>query len=187
MRRFEEARDVLEKARALNPLSPMILNGLARLALLAHQPDRATELCRQTMELEPESSLQHYCLGLAELGRANYPEAIGEFRRALDVGGRAPLLVAVLSYTHGVAGDTEAAQDLQQELMESSAQGYPVSGAIAMTYIGLGEPEEAIDWLERGYEQEDPLMVDLNYYPLFESLRSHPRFQELLRRMAFIP
>ena len=187
MRRFEEARDVLEKARALNPLSPMILNGLARLSLLAHEPDRATELCRQTMELEPESSLQHYCLGLAELDRGNYPEAIGALWRALDLGGRSPFLVAVLSYTHGVAGDTEAAQGLQQELMESSAQGYPVSGAIAMTYIGLGEPEAAIDWLERGYEQEDPLMVDLNYYPLFESLRSHPRFQELLRRMAFIP
>ena len=187
MRRFEEARHVLEKARVLNPLSPMILNGLARLDLLEHQPDHATELCRQHMELEPKGFMQHYCLGLAELDKGNYPEAIGELRRALDLGGRSPLLVAVLSYTHAVAGHTEAAQSLQQELMESSAKGYPVSAAIGMTCIGLGEPEEAIDWLERGYEQKDPLMLDLNYYPLFESLRSHPRYQELLRRMKFTP
>ena len=104
MRRFEDARAVLEKARALNPLSAMILTSLARVSLAAHQPDRAAGLCRMTMELEPESFQQHYCLGLAELGRGNYRGAIGAFRQALDLGGgRPPLLTAVLSYSHGMA------------------------------------------------------------------------------------
>lgn len=54
-----------------------------------------------------------------------------------------------------------------------------------MCPLGWVRPVRPFDWLERGYEDRDPDMAFLNTYPVFDPLRGHPRFQDLLRRMNF--
>ncbi len=58
---------------------------------------------------------------------------------------------------------------------------------IAALYAHAGRKDRALDWLEKAYQERDPLMVYLNVEPTWDSLRSDPRFQDLLRRMNFPP
>jgi hypothetical protein len=67
--------------------------------------------------------------------------------------------------------------------MLSVGQAFPAP--IAMIYTALGQKDEALDWLERGYRVHDGNMVLLKVLPAWDSLRSDPRFQDLLRRMQF--
>jgi hypothetical protein len=56
---------------------------------------------------------------------------------------------------------------------------------IAGAYAGIGETEEALAWLEQGYRERDPLMILTKADPVFERVRSDPRFEDLLRRIGF--
>ena len=56
---------------------------------------------------------------------------------------------------------------------------------IAEIYIGLGEKEQALDWLEKAYEERDDWVVWFKCDPIPDGLRSEPRFQELMRRIGF--
>jgi hypothetical protein len=67
--------------------------------------------------------------------------------------------------------------------MESSKHQYVSPYSIADTYMRLGEREKALDWLERAYEGHDSALVSLTVEPMFDPLRSEPRFREILRRM----
>ena len=61
----------------------------------------------------------------------------------------------------------------------------PILNLIGQLSALYGEPEEALSWLERAYEEHDPLMTQLKVDPYLDSLRSDPRFQDLLRRIGF--
>jgi serine/threonine-protein kinase len=54
--------------------------------------------------------------------------------------------------------------------------------AMALTHLGLGEKDQALDWVEKAFENGEPV-ADLTYIPLFDGLRSEPRFLELLARL----
>jgi hypothetical protein len=97
------------------------------------------------------------------------------------------------------AGDREMEEALTQEYAQSgyrsamrraaellAARGrmsYTLPADVAMLYAMAGEKVQALDWLEKAFEARDPNMPYLNLYPEFETLRSDPRFQDLLRRM----
>jgi len=76
---------------------------------------------------------------------------------------------------------------LIDELKERSRQHYISGSLFAEAYIGLGEKDEAMSWLERAYEEHDQWMVYIKTYPGWDALRSEPRFQALVRRMNFPP
>ena len=74
---------------------------------------------------------------------------------------------------------------LIDELKERARQHHISESLFAEAYIGLGEKDEAMAWLERAYEEHDQWMVYINSYPGWDDLRSEPRFQALVRRMNF--
>ena len=59
--------------------------------------------------------------------------------------------------------------------------------SFALVHVGLGEAEEALKWLEEAYKEHDWYLCVLKTEPIFDSLRGHPRFQDLLRRVNFPP
>ena len=69
--------------------------------------------------------------------------------------------------------------------LELSSEGRKVSAEIAIIYLGMGQSERAIDWLERAYQDHDPALLRLRRDPLFDGLRPEPRFQDLMRRLNF--
>ncbi len=70
-------------------------------------------------------------------------------------------------------------------LLKLSTERHVSPHNIALVYIGLGEPEEALAWLERAFEQRDGRMVFLKVEPKWNDLRGNPRFQDLLQRLSF--
>jgi TolB-like protein/tetratricopeptide (TPR) repeat protein len=119
-----------------------------------------------------------------------YPEAIAARERwaATDPSeSRDPYPLAVLASIYGLQGRNDEAEPLIKELKETARYRYVSGFLFAEAYVGLGQCDQAITWLERAYEEHDQWMVFANSYPGLDRLRSEPRFQALMRRMRFPP
>jgi TolB-like protein/tetratricopeptide (TPR) repeat protein len=117
-----------------------------------------------------------------------YSEAIAARERwaATDPSeSRDPYPLAVLASIYGLQGRNDEAAPLIEELKETARHRYVSGFLFAEAYVGLGQRDQAITWLERAYEKHDQWMVFANSYPGLDRLRSEPRFQDLMRRMNF--
>ena len=95
-----------------------------------------------------------------------------------------------LGHAYAVSGRREEAMtvlhDLMEEQAEESARGWN-SWNMALTYTGLGEREQALDWLEQAYKEHTSLLIALKTTPAFDTLHSEPRFQALLEKVGLDP
>ena len=138
------------------------------------------------LAIEQFSSLgDDFGLGWAYREKKMYPEAIAALERSLSRSGQHELPLASLAGVYGLAGRKGQALKLIDELKERARLHYVPGSLFAEAYIGLGEKDQAMAWLERAYEQHVQEMVDIKAYPGWEALRSEPRFEALMRRMNF--
>jgi DNA-binding winged helix-turn-helix (wHTH) protein/Tfp pilus assembly protein PilF len=117
-----------------------------------------------------------------------YPQAIAAWKkweRTHPSHRREPYSLATLAGIYGFEGKKREADKLIEELREASRHRYVSGVFFAEAYAGLGEKDQAIDWLERAYDEHDQWMVFTNSYPGLDSLRSEPRFKALMLRMNF--
>jgi tetratricopeptide (TPR) repeat protein len=98
---------------------------------------------------------------------------------------RDPFCLATLAGIYGLEGKKREAEKLTEQLRAVSRHRYVPAFFFAEAYLGLGEKEQAIGWLERAYDEHDQWMVFTNSYPGLDGLRSEPRFQALMHRMNF--
>jgi TolB-like protein/Flp pilus assembly protein TadD len=183
--RHDEAIREIEEARKLDPLSVRINANVGLVLYLARQYDAAIEQLRKTLELEPNDVASHAYLGWTYLQKGMHQEAVAEFQKAVNqqIGSLAP--IAGLAQAYAVAGKRDEARRVLNQVKALSGQKFVVPYQIATIYVGLGEREEAFAWLERAFEAHDSKLGALNVDPSLDSLRSDPRFQDLLRRMNF--
>jgi tetratricopeptide (TPR) repeat protein len=115
-----------------------------------------------------------------------YDEAIAEFKKAIQVKGTndVGLLRAGIGHIYAVTGKKSEARTVLDELKQLSEQEYVPATSIALIYAGLGEKDQAFAWLDKGYEQRAFLMQWIKIEPRWDSLRTDPRFQDLMRRMG---
>ena len=142
--------------------------------------DEAIEALFHALELDSTFPMAHWALGVAYQQEGMFEEAIAELEQA---GGKLPFFRSWLAYAYAVGGQREKAMDLLNELDGLSEKVHLPPTVRALVYAGLGDTEEAIVWLEKGYEARDSELVFLRVFPQFEDLRSDPRVQDLLRRM----
>jgi TolB-like protein/DNA-binding winged helix-turn-helix (wHTH) protein/Tfp pilus assembly protein PilF len=117
-----------------------------------------------------------------------YPEAIAAWERwkaGHPLQYRDPHPLATIAGIYGLEGRKRKAEVLVDELKETARHRYVSGFFFAEAYIGIGQTDQAITWLERAYEEHDQWMVFANSYPGLDRLRSEPRFQALLRHMNF--
>ena len=91
---------------------------------------------------------------------------------------------AYLGYAFALAGKRTEAQKIIDELREESKIKYVAPYPMALIYTGLGDKDQALQWLDKAYEARANNMVFLTVEPIFDPLRSDPRFQDLLRRVG---
>ena len=119
-----------------------------------------------------------------------YPMAIAFHKRCVATHpsqSRDPYALAVLASIYGLQGRNDEAEALITALKETARHRYVSGFFFAEAYVGLGQRDQAITWLEQAYEEHDQWMVFANSYPGLDRLHSEPRFQALLRRMNFPP
>jgi len=177
MGRFDEARAQINYAGELDPLSSGNRDQLALLALHSVQTDLAIE--------EFKNTGNDGGLGFAYVQKKKYPEAAAAFERVASRLGRQPVAVANLAWADGLAGRKREAQKLIDELNEMARHRYVAPSLFVNAYLGLGDKDKALTWIERGYEEHDQWFFWLKVASILDPLRSEPRFQAVLRRMNF--
>jgi serine/threonine-protein kinase len=182
--RLREARQSLEGARELDPLSPAILTSLAVLSLFGRQWDRAIPELLEVIDLEPGFAAAHYFLGQAQLWRGESAEAEEELARAASLAGRSVETLAGLAYAEAVSGHRAQALAMLDELTRRAGASYVSPARIAQIHLGLGERDQALSLLERAVEQRCTEVVWLGVHPMFDQLGSEPRFLALLKRLG---
>lgn len=180
--RYDEAIAEMRKAENLDPLSLIINADLAELLVLAHSYDESIRQSRKTIEMDPNFALAHNQLAQAYLQKHMYDEAVAELQKAVQLSGDSPTCIANLARAYVASGKGSEAVKLLSDLKKRSNPGYSNASEIAMIYASLGDTDQAMNWLEKGYEERFNPGVLLR--PGFDPLRSDSRFQSLEHRIG---
>jgi TolB-like protein/DNA-binding winged helix-turn-helix (wHTH) protein/Flp pilus assembly protein TadD len=180
--RFDEAIAEMKKAQNLDPLSLIINADLAELLVLAHHYDESIAQSRKTIEMDPNFALAHNQLAQAYLQQHMYDEAVTELKKAVQLSGDSPTCIANLARAYVASGRRSEAEKLLSDLKKRSNAAYSNAPEIAIVYVSLSDTDQAMNWLEKGYEERFNPGVLLR--PGFDPLRSDSRFQNLLHRIG---
>jgi len=184
MGRHEEAIKHAEEAVQLDPLSIIINCDLGQVLYYAREYDRAIEQLGRTLEMEPGFSISHYFLAFAYLQRRNHTGALQAAQKALVLsGGEGPLNVAQLGLVHAFAGNADEARAALATLSELSDKRYVSPFSVALVHMGLGQIDEAFEWLNKAHEARDHWLETLKVHPVLDTLRMDPQYEGLLAKM----
>ncbi len=187
MGRVNEGMAEIEQARKIDPLSLPINVTKALVFILTRQYDRAIEQCQKTLDLYPNSVLTRYYLGQAYGLKGMHAKAIFELEKARELSGGAPAMITALGHAYGVSGKRPEAQKALQELKELSKQRYVPALYFAAIYAGLGDKDQAFQWINGACEERSDYLVYLQREPMADPLRSDPRFQGIVHRIGLPP
>ncbi len=186
--RGEEALTEMRRALERDPLDPFY-NSLTGYVLYAsRQFERAREQLQHTIDLDPTFFFAHWFLSLLHAREGRIDEAIAASEKANEFSGGTAITVGDLGKVYALAGRTAEARQLLEELRKRRRSTYVPASAFVFVHGGLGEREEALEWMARGVDERDPiLMTSLRLSPSYDALRPHPAFQALLRKMNLEP
>jgi serine/threonine protein kinase/Tfp pilus assembly protein PilF len=183
-RQFDAAAREINRAHELDPLSPVISENLSMVQLLRGDVDAAIEQGEKTIALDPKFADAHYVLAFAYLRRGREQEATAEFQKAVELSNRAGTYLGNLGYCYALAGKRAEALAIAKELAEKFSHDESSGLFVAAVYAGLGDKDQAFAWLNKDFQQHSGQLPTLTWRPLFESLRSDPRYTELVRSMG---
>jgi TolB-like protein/DNA-binding winged helix-turn-helix (wHTH) protein/Tfp pilus assembly protein PilF len=182
MGRFDEAFIEIERARQLDPLSLIIATDQGAILYFSRQYDRAIGQLRTVLDMEPNFPRAHI-LAFAYVQKGMYAEGLADVEKWRRIDDSA-LSWMMLAYVYGRSGQQAKARAALRKLEELNRSREPNPLMIAVAHTGMGEIEEAITWLQKAYA-DHTISTALKVDPIYDPLRSDPRFQELLRRMKF--
>ena len=185
MGRFEDGFHQINKARELDPLSISINFSLGWRLYLARQYDRAIAQLRNTLEMDPSYELPHLVLGQAYEERGAFDLAIPELQKAVELSHGTPLMVSALAHAYARGGHKPEAQKLLAQLERDARTKYVSPYYFAIVYIGLGDDEQAMNWLDKAFADRSNGLVFMRVEPELDHLRSNPRFLALQQRLKF--
>jgi eukaryotic-like serine/threonine-protein kinase len=182
-----------ESQRALesDPVNLAMIFHLAWHYFYAHQYEQAIAQCRRTLDFDPNYQPAHFTLAAAEAQKGEYAEAIAEFQKIPPAfaGGKEGSLGAWLGRTYALAGNKAEALKIVDRLLQLRGKNPSAPYNLAIVYLGLGDKERSLAFLKEAVDERavsvhlDPV----NKSPIFDSLHSDPRFQDLLRRIGLPP
>ncbi|HUU52266.1 MAG TPA: protein kinase [Candidatus Heimdallarchaeota archaeon] len=177
---IQQARLALE----LDPLSSMISTALGVSLYFGGEYDQAIQQYQRTLTVTPNFQRAIYWLGFGYIKKEMYRQGIEQFKLVFDLSGDSVDLAA-LGYAYAVAGQRNEAEEVLRQLEELATQRYVSPVDLAMLHVGLDNNEQAIEYLEKAYEEHADRMSWIKVNPVFDPLRSDPRFQAILQRMNF--
>jgi TolB-like protein/DNA-binding winged helix-turn-helix (wHTH) protein/Tfp pilus assembly protein PilF len=184
MGRTKESLAQMTRARELDPLSISMNFSLGWRLYMARKYDQAIEQLQNTLEMDPNFALPRMVLGQAYEQKHAYPQALAELQKAVSISHDSPQMLGALGHAYGASGNRSEAEKVLAQLMEQSKRQYVSPFYVAIVYVGLPENDKAIDWLEKAYQDRSNAIVFGKVDPQLDPLRSTPRFQALLHRLA---
>jgi serine/threonine-protein kinase len=183
MERFDEAIAELKRAQELDPLSLVISADLGNTYIQAHQYDKAIEQLRKTIEMDQSFYFAHWQLGVAYEMKGDFQNAIAEYQKARQLNDD-PWVLALLGHVSAATGRRDEALKILDKLKQISKQRFVYAYGFAVVCAGLGEKDQAFQWLEKSYQDREPRITRIKVDPLLDNLHSDPRFADLVRRVG---
>jgi TolB-like protein/DNA-binding winged helix-turn-helix (wHTH) protein/Tfp pilus assembly protein PilF len=179
MGRLNEGIEQMKLAQRLDPLSPLANSDVGWVYLMARRYDEAIEQIKRTLEIEPRFGSALACLERAYTLK-------GEHREALEVlsreSGQTSADIKSGDPQREVKAIYRARLDRRLEAMKKTRRS---SYDLAVLYAAVDERDQAFEWIERAFEERDPMLVSIRSDPAVDVLRADPRFDRLLKRMGF--
>jgi tetratricopeptide (TPR) repeat protein len=197
MGKFDRAKEELEQAHQLDPLSPIISANTGLYSYYEHNYDDAIDKYKKTLETDPDFWVARNYLGLAYVQKQMYDDAISELRALIKAPSDDPIpedvlakemeASASLGFAYAMAGERSKAEAILKTF-ESISQRRYVSGLyFATIYAGLKDNDHAIEQLNKAFDSRHPGLVLVRIDPVFNGLRSDERFKQLVNRFEPIP
>jgi Tfp pilus assembly protein PilF len=144
------------------------------------------EIARASVAENPNDWLAHCWLGVGFEGSGQTLQAVREYQKAVELSQGDSDPTAQLAHAYAATGRKFEAQKILHEWLRQSETSYVSPYMIATVHASLGQKDKAFEYIERAYKERSP---DLTYFLRadlrVDSLRSDPRFQDLMRRMNF--
>jgi TolB-like protein/Tfp pilus assembly protein PilF len=180
--RWQESRAYSETAIRYDPDDGSIRNHMGWHLYYAGQLEEARQWTERVIEWRPKLVGAHYFLALICIELRDLKSAAASLKRALEIFGPNPEYQGTLGYVMGRLRNRVAARGIRRELEEDSSKRYISPRSFALIALGLGEFDETFRQLEMAAEQRSSLMVNFRVDPLFASLRSDQRFNQIVQR-----
>ena len=182
VKRFDDSLVELRRGEELDPLSPIIGTNLGDTLVFARRYDEAIAQYKRTLVSNPNFAYTHRALGWAYGSKGMYPEAIAETRTSIELN-NASSAKGFLGLWLAKSGKRDEAVKLLGELKQESTRNYVQGYTFALIYVGLGDKEEALNWLEKQMSSRAETANQYAVAPELDDLRAEPRFKEMLKRM----
>ena len=176
--RFDEALQESERARQLDPLSLIIASDHGATLYYARQFDRAIAQLAKVREMDPDFPRASIILD-AYLQKGMLDEAMADFKKMPS--GNWPWYWSNAAYVYGRSGHANEAEQALHKLLVITRQQPVDSIVVVQAYIGVGNNNQALVWLEKAYAEHSNGLTALRVDPMYDPLRSDPKFQDILR------
>lgn len=182
--RVDESIASSNRARELDPLSLSISVQRGFLLEDARRYPEAIDQLKNVIATDSNYYPAHWMLGHTYAANGQFDEAVASAEKAVTLSGRAAGALGMLGMTYGFAGKKDQATKILNELLKLNKQRYVTPAALVYVYIGLGNKDQAFVWLEKCYQERSNFLAYLKVVPLTDSLRSDPRYTDLIRRVG---
>ncbi len=180
--RHTEALAEIKRAQELDPLRIVLRDQEGAALYFARRYDEAVQQLQNVIKLDPDDRFAHAYLGYTYEAKGMYAQAIAEYQKRIRIEGETTSTLCYLGYALAMSGKRSEAQAILDKL--KTTKEYVSPAELAVLYFGLGDKEGALTSLERAYAAHDLQMQFLKIDPHYDSLRSDPRFQDLMRRVG---
>ena len=180
--RFSEATSEVRRALDLDPISTFVGQGLGDALYHERRYADAAEQYRSVLELDPSFGFALRSLGRLYIRQGRFNDGIQELLAACKVMEGDPMTSGELAQGYALSGQRAKAITILQTLLTRSVDGRPPALAISKIYFALGDKGRGFYWLKKSVDEHE-LTLDLKAEPLYDVIRSDPRFSALLRRM----
>jgi tetratricopeptide (TPR) repeat protein len=185
MGRLDEAVAAAKRAQSLDPLSVLLTRHVGWAYFNLRDYEQTIVYCRKTLDMDPNFDWAHALKGWALIQQGRYEELLREYANISNLDERNPGLVPPLVHAYATLGPKADAERIVDQLLQRSKVRYVDPAEIALSYLGLGDHDRAFQWLETAVQQRSAWwLAYLNVSPVFDSLRSDPRFADLVRRVG---
>jgi serine/threonine-protein kinase len=183
--RWKEAFVEQQKAQEIDPFSLAIRAMKAALYYFARDYDKAIEYSNKTIEMDPTFHWAHTILGDAYIQKSMFKEAVEEKKKAANLSGSSKDRLE-LAYAQGSSGNRKEAIRILGDLLNRKSYEYVPLSEIASVYVSLGETDEAFKYIQKAIEEKEITwnLLNLKVDPKMDSLRSDPRFADLLKKIG---
>jgi TolB-like protein/Tfp pilus assembly protein PilF len=185
--RLDEALAEVQLAHRLDPLSQIVREGYGYIHILRREYSSALKILHELNDLDPTFYKAYSALGRLYHLMGNYDESIAMLERALEVGGPIPNIVAALAQVLALAKRKKESRAYLEKLESMQRTQWVPTTSFAVVHLGTGDYAKSLDFLEAACERRERGVTWLKVHPLYDPLRSEPRFGRLLERVGFLP